>query len=322
MTSLKTTYMGLELATPLVASSSPLSRDLDGIRALEDAGAGAIVLPSLFEEQISHESETFDAHLEHAAGAHAEAIDAYLPEPPPHAFGCDDYLELVRTAREAVGVPVIASLNASQLGAWVEYAGLLEQAGARAIELNIYKLVTDGTVTGGEVELSVLEIAGAVCGMCGVPVAVKLHPYFSSLASMARGLDAEGAAALVLFNRFYQPDIDLEQLEVVPQVELSTPWEARLPMRWIAILYGRVGCDLAATTGVWSALDAAKMIAAGAAVTMMASALLRHGPTHLRAVERDLRQWLEDHGYESVEQLRGSMSQRKCPDPAAFERAN
>jgi dihydroorotate dehydrogenase (fumarate) len=318
---LATRYLGFHLRTPLVASASPLSRDLDGVRRLEDAGAGAIVLHSLFAEQIAHDSEAFHAHLEHHRFLSPEA-DAYLPEPPEQAFGADEYLELVRRTRESVRVPVIASLNAARPGSWVDYARQIESAGARALELNIYSLATDLDFDGADVEAGYLEAVAAVREAVTIPLAVKMHPYFSSVAAMARRLDELGVDALVLFNRFYQPDIDLDKLEVVPALELSSPYEGRLAVRWLAILFGRLRADLAATTGVQSATEVTKMLAAGAQVTMLASALLRHGPQHLRAVEAQLATWLDEHEYGSLEQLRGSMSQRRCPDPAAFERAN
>lgn len=321
MSRLSSTYLGFPLRSPLVASASPLSRSFDGVRRLEDAGAAAVVLHSLFAEQIEHDSEAFHHHLEGGRFLSPEA-DTYLPEPPEQAFGADEYLDLVRRTRESVHIPVIASLNAARPGAWVDYARQLEEAGARALELNIYVLAADLDVDGAEVEASYLEAVDEVRHTVEIPLAVKLHPFFSSVAAIARRLDETGVRGLVLFNRFYQPDIDLEKLEVVPSLELSNPYEGRLAARWLAILYGRVKADLAATTGVQSGVDVAKMLAVGAQVTMLASTLLRHGPERLRAIEQELGQWLDDHEYESLEQLRGSMSQQRCPDPAAFERAN
>jgi len=318
---LDTTYLGLELRSPLVASSSPLGHTLDGVRRLEDGGAAAIVLPSLFAEQIEHDSEAFHAHLEGGRFLTPEA-DTFLPEPPPQAFGADEYLDLVRRCREAVRVPVIASLNAARPGAWVDYARSIEQAGARALELNVFVLAADPEVDGGEVEAGYVETVAAVRAAVSLPLAVKLHPFFSSVAAIARRLAESGVQGLVLFNRFYQPDVDLEKLEVVPSLELSAPYEGRLAARWIAILSGRIGVDLAATTGIQSGLDVAKMLAVGAQVAMLASTLLRHGPSRMRQIEAELAQWLDDHEYASLAQLRGSMAQRRCPDPAAYARAN
>ncbi len=321
MSRLATQYLGYHLRTPLVASASPLSRDFDGVRRLEDAGAAAIVLHSLFAEQIEHDRLSFHAHLEDHRFLSPDAA-GYLPEPPEQAFGADEYLDVVRRTREAVAVPVIASLNASRPGAWADYAAQIERAGARALELNIYSVAADPSVDGAEIEAEYLAAVSAVREAVSIPLAVKLHPFFSSVAAMAARLDELGVNGLVLFNRFYQPDIDLEKLEVVPSLELSTPAEARLSARWIAILHGRVRADLAATTGVQSVTEVTKLLAAGARVTMLASALLRHGPDHLRLIESDLTRWLEEHEYEALAQLQGSMSQQRCPDPVAFERAN
>lgn len=321
MSRLATSYLGLPLRTPLVASASPLSRDFDGVLRLEDAGAAAIVLHSLFAEQIEHDRDAFHAHLEGGRFLSPEA-ESFLPEPPEQAFGADEYLDLVRRTRARVAVPVIASLNASRPGAWADYAAQIEGAGARALELNIYSVAADLDADGAEVEADYVAAVRAVREVVAIPVAVKMHPFFSSVAAMARRLDEIGVDGLVLFNRFYQPDIDLEKLEVVPALELSTPYEGRLAARWLAILFGRVRPDLAATTGVQSVHEVTKMIAAGASVTMLASTLLRHGPARLRTIEADLDRWLDEHGYESIGQLHGSMSQRRCPDPVAFERAN
>lgn len=318
---LATRYLGLDLRTPLVASASPLSRDFDGVRRLEDAGAGAIVLHSLFAEQIEHDAEALHAHLEHHRFLSPEA-EGFLPEPPEEVFGAEEYLELVRRSRQAVHVPVIASLNASRPGSWVSYAQQLEQAGARALELNIFAVAANLDLDGGEVEASYLEAVESVREAVSIPLAVKMHPFFSSVAAMARRLDELRVDGLVLFNRFYQPDIDLDKLEVTPTLELSTPYEGRMAMRWLAILYGRVRADLAGTTGVQTVGDVAKMLAAGAQVTMLASSLLRHGAQHLRTLERELTVWLDEREYASLDALRGSMSQQRCPDPMAFARAN
>lgn len=321
MTALATTYLGLPLAHPIAPSASPLAKDLDGVRALEDAGAPMIVLPSLFEEQIEHESLALHEHLEAGAGSFAEATGSYLPEPPASAFTCEDYLDLVRRARAATGVPIVASLNASRLGAWVDYAELIEQAGAHALELDVYRLATDPEEAGIEVERSLLKIVEAVREATSLPLAVKLHPFFSSVPALARDLENLGADGLVLFNRFYQPDLDLENLEVVPRLDLSRSAESLLPIRWIAILRGRVRVSLAATTGIHSALDAAKAIAAGADVACCCSALLKHGPGRLTEIRRELARWLEEHEYASIDELRASMSQERSPDPGAFERS-
>jgi dihydroorotate dehydrogenase (fumarate) len=314
-------YLGFTLRSPLVAAASPLSREVADVRRMEDAGAGAVVLHSLFEEQIRGDAAAFYAHKEQGALSHAEAAD-YLPEPAEYALGPHEYLEHVRRVKEAVAIPVIASLNADRTGTWIEYADLCARAGADALELNVYKLAMDLDATASEVEQDYVGIARAVVASTELPVALKLGPFFSSFGNLARQLVGAGARGLVLFNRFYQPDIDLDELEVVPDLKLSTPYEGRVAMRWIALLKGRLDCSLAATTGVHRATDALKMIAAGADVTMLASALITRGIEHLRELERELVGWLEEHGYASLEELRGSMSQRACPDPAAFERVN
>lgn len=321
MTRLATSYMGLELRNPLVASASPLSGDLDGVKRLAEAGAGAIVLQSLFAEQIERESFAFDAHLEAGGDSFAESL-SYLPPPRQYAFGPEEYLDLVRASVAAVDVPIIASLNASTLGWWTELGRELEQAGAHALELNVYRLATDPAISGAEVEDEYAAIVRSVIAEVTIPVAVKLGPFFSSLPALACRLDDLGARALVLFNRFYQPDIDLENLEVVPQLALSTPWEGRLAMRWIAILHGRVRANLAATTGIHGGTDVIKALMAGAHVAMLCSVLIRKGIGHLRALLDEVEQWVDEHQYESVNALRGIMSHRSCPDPAALERAN
>lgn len=317
---IRTTYLGLSLNSPLVASASPLSESLDNIRRMEDAGAGAVVLFSLFEEQIRRERETLYHHLTHATDSFAEAL-TYFPEPDTYHAGPDQYLELIRKARQAVRIPVIASLNGASVGGWTKFAREMQAAGADALELNIYYIPTDMDLTGQQVEQTYVDILKAVKQVLSIPVAVKLSPYFSNMANMAKQLDEAGANALVLFNRFYQPDIDLETLDVRPNVILSTPQAMRLPLTWIGILYGRIQADLAATSGVHSGEDAIKMILAGANVTMMTSALLKNGINHLRVVEQQMREWMEQHEYESVTQMRGSVSQMHAEDPAAFERA-
>ena len=317
---LTTTYLGLRLRTPLVPSASPLSEEIDNIRRMEDAGASAIVLHSLFEEQLRHERMELLHHLTHGTESFAESL-TYFPEPAQFHVGPEGYLEHIRRAKAAVGIPIIASLNGSSPGGWTEYARLIEQAGANALELNIYYIPTDMDEPAEMVEGNYLDILEAVKSVVSIPVAVKLSPFFSNLANMARRLDRSGANGLVLFNRFYQPDIDLHTLDVRPNILLSTPQSLRLPMRWIAILYGRVKADLAATSGIHHAEDVVKMLLVGARVTMLCSALLQKGTDHIRVLERDLCNWMEEREYESVEQMQGSMSQLHSADPSAFERA-
>jgi dihydroorotate dehydrogenase (fumarate) len=317
MADLRTRYLGLDLRTPLVASASPLTGSLDGLRRLEEAGAAAVVLPSLFEEQLTAEADQVGRLLEAGAGnlPAALALDDYNAGP----YG---YLALVEKAKASLQIPVIASLNGVTPGAWVEHASLLEEAGADALELNSYYVSSSPGLAGSEVEWRYLELVGSVRQRIGIPLAVKLSPYFSSLANLARQLVEAGADGLVLFNRFYQPDLDLDTLEVTPQLELSSSTELRLPLRWIAILHRKVPASLAASTGVHSAADVVKVLVAGADVAMMTSALLRHGPEHLRVVEAGLRDWLDERRMESVGHARGLRSQRSVRDPAAWERAN
>jgi len=318
---LSTTYMGLSLKNPLVPSASPLSREIGTIRQLEDSGAAAIVMYSLFEEQIKIEAEALDHFLSHGTESFAEAL-SYFPEPTDYRRGPDEYLKHIQQAKEAVDIPIIGSLNGVSLGGWIDYARKIEEAGADALELNVYFIPTDPKVSAQEVDDLYVEILREVKSHVRIPVAIKLGPYFSALAYMAQRLDQAGADALVLFNRFYQPDINLEKLEVVPNVLLSPPQAMRLPLRWIAILYGHIQADMAATSGIHTAEDVLKMLMVGANVTMMCSALLKNGPGHLKKVLADLATWMEEHEYESVQQMRGSLSQRACPEPAAFERAN
>ena len=320
MIDLSTTYLGLKLRSSLVASASPLSRDVDGICRLEDAGASAVVLYSLFEEQLRQEEADLDYHLAAGTESFAESL-GYFPQASEFHTGPEGYLNHIRKAKAAVHIPVIASLNGSTLGGWTKFAGEIEGAGADAIECNIYYIPTDPKLTAENIEKTYLDILQAVKGTVTIPVAVKLSPFFSNLSNMAHRLDDAGADALVLFNRFYQPDIDLEELEIRPNVLLSTPQALRLPLTWIGILYGRVKASLAATGGVHGAEDVIKLLMVGADVTMMCSSLMRHGINHLRRVERELREWMEEHEYESVAQMQGSMSQLRCPDPGAFERA-
>lgn len=317
---LTTTYLGKELRSPLVPSASPLSEDVDNIKRMEDNGAGAVVLYSLFEEQIVKEQYELHHHLTHGTESFAESL-TYFPEPTEFHVGPEGYLNHIRKAKEAVDIPVIASLNGSSIGGWTEFAQKIAEAGADALELNVYYIPTDPSLSGQQVEQTYVDILQAVKGAVSIPVAVKLSPYFSNMAYMAKMLDEAGADGLVMFNRFYQPDIDLENLEVKPNVLLSTPQSLRVPLRWIAILYGRIQADMAATSGIHHGTDAIKMLMAGASVTMMASALLRHGIEHLKVVEGELRAWLEENEYESIKQLRGSMSQINTQNPSAFERS-
>jgi dihydroorotate dehydrogenase (fumarate) len=317
---LKTTYLGMELRSPLAASASPLAKDLDNIVRLEDAGASVIVLSSLYEEEIRLERQALLHHLEYGTESFPEAL-TYFPEPEVFYAKTDAYLEHIRKARERVDIPIIPSLNGSTLGGWTNFAQKMEQAGASAIELNIYHIPTDLDLPGEDVEQSAVDIVHVVKKAVTVPVAVKLSPYYSNMANMAKRLDEVGADALVLFNRFYQPDINLETLEPEPNILLSTSYDLRLPLRWIAILFGRVEADLAGSGGVHHAEDAIKMLMAGANIAMMTSALLKNGIGYFAQVEKTLATWLEEHDYESVEQFRGSVSQIHSEDPSAFERA-
>lgn len=318
---LRTTYMNMQLKNPLVASASPLSREVANVRAMEDAGMAAVVMYSLFEEQISHETAEVDHYLSQGTGSFAEALD-FFPEPEIYHKGPDEYLEHIRRLKEAVDIPVIASLNGASPGGWTHYAQLMAEAGADALELNVYHIATDPTVSGAQVEQLYVDVLSEVKQLVNIPVAIKLSPFFSSMAGMAKQLDLAGADALVLFNRFYQPDFDLEELDVVSNVILSTPMAARLPLRWIAILHGRISADLAATSGVHQAEDVLKMLMAGASVTMMCSALLKNGIGHAWRVLDEIKAWMEEREYISVSQLQGSMSQAACSNPEAYERAN
>ena len=318
---LRTRYLGLDLAHPVVASAGPLSKTLDGIRRLEDAGASAIVLFSLFEEQIQHENEAFDHLSEFGSESFAESL-SYFPAVGQDSVGPDRYLDLVRRAREAVSVPVIGSLNGMTDHGWTSFARLIAEAGAHAIELNVFSLPTDPATSARDVEQRTVDLVSAVRRSVEIPVAVKLSPFFSAPGELASRLVAAGADGLVLFNRFYQPDFDLERLEVEPSLELSRPSEIRLPLLWLAVLHGRVHASLAGTTGVDSAAEVVKYVLAGADVAMTTSALLRHGAGHLRTLVSGLSEWLDRHGCDSVAQVRGSMSLRKVANPEAFERAN
>ncbi len=320
MSDLSTTYLGLKLRTPLVASASPLSHELSGIRRLEDAGASAIVLFSLFEEQLREDASQLEDRLSAGTESYAESL-SYFPKGSEFHLGPAGYLNHIRRAKEAVKIPIIASLNCANVGSWTDYARQVEQAGADAIECNIYSIPTDSRACGGDVEQKYLDICRAVKHAVNLPVAIKLSPFFTSMAYMARRLDECGADGLVMFNRFYQPDIDLEQLEMKPSVTLSTSDEIRLPLTWIGILFARVRASLAATTGVHTSEDVIKLLMAGANVTMLCSTLLHNGIDHLRSIEDGMLHWMSTHEYESVRQMQGSMSQLRCEDPAGFERA-
>jgi len=316
---LSTTYLGFKLRTPLIPSASPLSEKIENIRRMEDAGAGAVVFHSLFEEQVSQDRHELQFYLDQGSESFAESL-SYFPE-PEFKVGPDAYLDHIAQAKAAVNIPVIGSLNGSTFGGWMKYARDIEQAGADALELNIYNVPSDPNRSAEEIENEYLTIIASVKAQLKIPVAVKLSPYFTNFAHFAHRADRNGVNALVLFNRFYQPDIELETLEISPNILLSTPMAMRLPMRWIAMLYGRIGANLAATSGIHRATDSLKMLMAGADVTMLCSVLLRRGIDHIKVMEADMRRWMEEHEYTSIDQLKGSMSQKNCPDPSAFERA-
>jgi len=321
MIDLKTTYLGLDLKNPLVASPSPLCEEISNIRQMEDAGAAAVVLHSLFEEQIALESSQLDNSLEAGAESFAESL-SYFPDMTSYNLGPEGYLEHVRKAKAAVDIPVIASLNGVSAEGWIKYAKKIEEAGADALELNIYYLPADPDVPAAEVEEVYYDLVTEVKRRLRIPLAVKIGPYFSSMGNAAQRLDESGADALVLFNRFYQPDFDLENLEVVPNLILSTPHELLLRLHWVAIIYGHIRADLALTGGVYTAEDVLKSMMAGARVAMMTSALLRYGIQHLEMVRRDLAEWMEKHEYDSIHQMQGSMARKSVADPSAFGRAN
>ncbi|HLK17381.1 MAG TPA: dihydroorotate dehydrogenase-like protein [Bryobacteraceae bacterium] len=321
MMDLTTHYLGFELRSPLVVSASPLAKDLSNLRKMEDAGAGAVVLHSLFEEQISAEENSLDRLLSEGTESYAEAL-SYFPELPSYGMGPDAYLEHIRKAKQSIRIPVIGSLNGVSTGGWVRYARDIEQAGADALELNIYFLPTSVEIEGREIEASYCDLVEAVKSKVQIPVAVKLAPYFTSMANMASRLDRAGADALVLFNRFYQPDFDLELLNVIPHLTLSTSDELRLRLHWVAILSRTVRAELAITGGVHSPEDVLRGIMAGADVTMLTSALLKNGIGYLRELEAGVVDWMERHEYESIGQMRGSLNVAAVPEPGAFERAN
>jgi dihydroorotate dehydrogenase (fumarate) len=319
MTDLSTTYLGIELRSPLVASASPLSEDLDKIKRMEDAGAAAVVLYSLFEEQLTH------TRRERAKEGRGDTIPAAadpFPRQSRYPNAPEGYLEHLRKAKESTGIPIIGSLNCNSIGGWTEYAKQIQQAGADALELNIYHVATNPYETGAQLERACVQIVEDVRSYIHIPLAVKLSPYYSNMANMAWQLEKAGADALVLFNRFYQPDINLESMTVTPRILLSTPQAMRAPLRWIAILHGRVHTDFAATSGIHEPYDVAKMILAGANVTMLCSALLRRGIGYLQILESEFARWMREHNFASVREMQGVMSQQNCSDPQAFERAH
>jgi dihydroorotate dehydrogenase (fumarate) len=321
MSDFTTEYLGLTLRSPLVASSSPLTGELDGLRRLEDAGTAAVVLPSLFEEEITFESSGRDRPPETGAQVLGGAL-SYFPEFEKYNTGPDSYLELVADAKRALAIPVIASLNGASPGEWLDHARLIEEAGADALELNVFFVASDPDTTADAVETSHCELVRSARRAVKIPLAVKIGPYFSAFAHMARKLVEAGADGLVLFNRFYQPDLDLVGLEASPRLTLSTSEDVRLALRWMGILHGEFRASLAASSGVHTAVDALKLVLAGADVAMMASALLQWGPRHVARVERDILEWMEEHEYASVRQIRGSVSRRAIADPSAFERGS
>jgi dihydroorotate dehydrogenase (fumarate) len=318
---LTTQYMGMTLSSPLVASAGPLQHNLDHVKAMAENGISAIVLWSLFEEQLQHEACELDYYMEQGTERFAESL-TYFPEQDEYKLGAEDYLEHIRKCKQAVDIPIIASLNGISAGGWIDYAKQIEQAGADGVELNVYYIPTSPALSADRVESVYLAILEAVKDTVQIPVAMKLSPYFSATANMLTRLDAAGADALVLFNRFYQPDLDIEDLDVCPNLKLSNSWENRLPMRWIAVMFEKVKASLAASTGIHSPTDVVKMLLAGADITMMTSALLLHGPKHAAVLTQELKNYMDRKGYESVQQIKGVLSQKKCPEPAVFERAN
>lgn len=318
---LTTKYLGLELKNPIVPSAGPLSKSLDTVKILEDSGASAIVMFSLFEEQIAHEAAELEHYLSYGTESFAESL-TYFPSPSEYNLGPDEYIELIHKIKQSIKIPVIGSINGITTGGWLDYAKKIEQAGADAIELNIYYIPTDSKLTSLDVENRYIEILSALKQIIRIPIAVKLSPYFSSFANFATRLVNAGADGLVLFNRFYQPDINLDNLEVEPNINFSTSTEIKLPLRWIAILYNRIKCSFAATSGVHTAEDAIKLIMVGSDVVMMCSALLKNGPHYLKSVLDGIDKWMLEYEYTSIQQMKGSMSQKSVLDPAAFERAN
>jgi dihydroorotate dehydrogenase (fumarate) len=319
---LSTTYLGMKLRTPLIPSAAaPLSKELGMVRSLEDAGASAIVMYSLFEEQIMQEAAELDHFLVRSTHAHAEAL-TYFPDLGNFNLGPDEYLEHISKVKEAVDIPVIGSLNGVSVGGWTSFAKKIEQAGADALEINLYFIPANPELSANDVEQLYVDVVADIKKNVTIPVAMKFSPFFSSLFNMAKKLETAGADGLVMFNRFYQPDIDLDELMVKPHLLLSSNYEMRLPLRWIAIMYGRLKMSLAATSGINDGQSVLKLLMAGADVTMICSEILRHGPGRLTEIENEMRHWMEEHEYDSVEMMKGSVSQKSCAEPAAFERAN
>lgn len=318
---LATTYLGLPLKNPVMPGASPLVDQLDNVRRLEDAGAAAIVMHSLFEEQITKDQLAEFAHTENPAESFSEAT-SYFPRMEDYAFGPDRYLEQISRIKASVDIPVIGSLNGISLGGWIDHARLIEQAGADALELNVYYVATDPDESGIAVEKRTLDILEAVKESITIPIAVKLSPFFSSPGHFAKQIDSLGAAGVILYNRFYQPDIDIEELEATHRLDLSNSTELRLRLRWAAILHSHLKADIAVSGGVHTTEDIIKAIMCGANIVQVVSSLLKYGPSHIGSLIAGLRHWLEDHEYESVDQMRGSMSLKNCPDPSVFERAN
>jgi dihydroorotate dehydrogenase (fumarate) len=318
---LSTTYMGLKLKNPIVPSASPLSEKVETVKAMEDAGASAVVVYSLFEEQLTHESGELDHYLTYGAESYAEAT-SYFPQPSEFKLGPVEYLDHIANLKKACDIPIIGSLNGVSSGGWAKFAQNIEQAGADGLELNVYYIPTNPKINGAEIEKMYTETLKAVKENVKIPVALKLSPYFSSFSNLAQQLDQAGADALVMFNRFYQPDFDLEKLEVAPNLVLSTDLELRLPLRWIAILYGHVQLSLAATSGVHNYQDVLKVMMAGGDIAQVCSTLLKNGPGKITEMLNGMKSWMDEKEYESVEQMKGSMSQKSVEEPAAFERAN
>ncbi|HEY5535263.1 MAG TPA: dihydroorotate dehydrogenase-like protein [Ignavibacteria bacterium] len=318
---LSTKFMGLKLKNPVVPSASPLSRSLDGVKQLEDAGASAVVLYSLFEEQISHDAKELDHYLTTNAESYAEAVD-YFPHVGDYHRGPDEYLEHIRKIKESVKIPIIGSLNGVSKGGWMKYAKLIEDAGADGLELNTYYIPTDMKISGSEIEKIYIANLKAIKETVKIPVAMKISPYFSSMSNIAKLLDEAGADALVMFNRFYQPDFDLDALEITSELDLSSNWEMRLPLRWIAILFGHIKASMAATSGVHNQYDVIKIMMAGGDVAMLCSELLKNGVSRIPQILKGIQEWMEQKEYESIDMMKGSMSQKSVAEPAAFERAN
>lgn len=318
---LKTRYLGFELESPVIPSASPMTRDIDAVKRLEDAGAPAIVMHSLFEEEINYEDDELEHFLSYGSESFAESV-TYFPNHHEFVRGPEEYLNQIRKIKSAVDIPVIASLNGVSIGGWIEKAQKIEEAGADALELNVYYMPTDIMETGTETKEKTINILREVKKQISIPLALKMSHYFSALPSFAKKLAENGSDALVLFNRFYQPDIDLDSLEVVSRLSLSTSSEISLPLRWIAVLRNKIDADLAASTGVHSAEDVLKLTMAGADATMTTASLLKYGPEHLKKINADIITWMDEHEYDSLTQMRGSMSMENIPNPSTFMRAN